>query len=167
MLQAIGVVGVEFESALQLALRRFVLTPKEPNQSEQAMAAALLRVEINRMRRSLKRRFENRPRCGGIVSESHLHEREISVGQSVLRVQGDSPLEHLASPSIVIVTIAPEMSEAPQNQIVRSRVVRLLVESFFESCVLDPAEQRCRNRLGDLILDREEIVQRSVVPLSP
>ena len=131
------------------------------------MAAALLRIEINRMRRSLKRRFENRARRGGIASQSHLHEREISMGQGVLRVQGDSPLEHLASLSVVIVTIAPEVSEAPQNEVVRCRIVSLLVESFFERCVLDPAEQRCRYRLGDLILNREEIVQRSVVPLSP
>jgi hypothetical protein len=166
LLHAIGVVGVEFESALELTLRLFVLTLKEQNHSEHAMAAALLRVEINRMRRSLKRRFENRARRRGIVSESHLHEREISVGQGVLRIQGDSPLEQLASPSVVIVTVAPEVGEAPQDQIVCGRIVSLLVTGFFETCVLYPPEQRCCNRLGDIVLDGEEVIKCLVVTLS-
>ena len=140
-MQSIGVVWIEFDGPAQMALRRIVFAPNKADLTKQPMAAALLRVEIDRLRGHSKRPVYHRWARGGVTIDRHAHPRQVRLCQRVLRVKGDCPLQHGGGLLITVVRMAPVMRQTSEETVVGLHAFGRLPKGLLEPCVLNPPEE--------------------------
>ena len=73
--------GIEFKRPAEMALGCIVFTPHGTDLAEQPVAAALLRVEVDRPRGHRERRVQHRGRRGCVTIACTSHEREVRLRQ--------------------------------------------------------------------------------------
>jgi hypothetical protein len=89
------------------------------------------------------------------------------VARRVLRIQFDRLLEQAAGFGIVLVTNQVQLLQAAQDIIICDEALRRLAFRQLGTGRFHPSSHRCHDRAHDLVLDREDVFQFTVIRLRP
>src|SRR5262245_10140187 len=87
--------------------------------------------------------------------------------KTIAWVERDRPLKHFESLLIRVLCVASKVGQSAQEAIVRSEAGRWLSERLLKPRILNSPGQGRHDRLRNVILHLEDVVETAVVAFSP